>query len=103
MLADILPAKHCNLRPQEEGGPNHWEIWLRDPDGHTVVLASDYGTADGSWSRNRVKCSMYWLTNPVMRNAEWKLTMPWLPQSNDVAFAVFDLCVNSHPLNRIWA
>lgn len=31
------------------GGPNHWEIWLRDLDGYTVVLASPYGTADGNW------------------------------------------------------
>ena len=35
--------------PDEDGGPNHWEIWLRDPDGYTVVLASPDGTADGSW------------------------------------------------------
>jgi hypothetical protein len=30
-------------------GPNHWECWLRDPDGYTVVLASPDGTAGGSW------------------------------------------------------
>jgi len=29
--------------------PRHWEIWLRDLDGYTVVLASPYGTADGTW------------------------------------------------------
>jgi hypothetical protein len=28
---------------------NHWELWLRDPDGYTVVLASPDGTADGNW------------------------------------------------------
>jgi catechol 2,3-dioxygenase-like lactoylglutathione lyase family enzyme len=27
------------------GGPNHWECWLRDPDGYTVVLASPDGSA----------------------------------------------------------
>jgi hypothetical protein len=27
------------------GGPNHWELWLLDPDGYTVVLASPDGTA----------------------------------------------------------
>jgi hypothetical protein len=27
----------------------YWEIWLRDPDGYTVVLASPDGTADGNW------------------------------------------------------
>ena len=26
-------------------GPNHWECWLRDPNGYTVVLASPDGTA----------------------------------------------------------
>ena len=26
------------------GGPNHWERWLRDPDGYTVVLASPEGS-----------------------------------------------------------
>jgi hypothetical protein len=31
------------------GGPNHWEIWLRDLDGYKVVLASPDGTADGNW------------------------------------------------------
>ena len=29
--------------------PNHWECWLRDPDGYTVVLASPDGSAGGSW------------------------------------------------------
>ena len=32
--------------------PNHWEIWLRDPDGYTVVLASPDGTADGNGRPN---------------------------------------------------
>lgn len=31
------------------GGPNHWECWLRDPDGYMVVIASPDGTADGGW------------------------------------------------------
>ena len=35
--------------PDHDGGPNHWEIWLRDPEGYTVVLASPDGTADGTW------------------------------------------------------
>ena len=30
-------------------GPNHWEVWLRDPDGYTVVLVSPDGSADGNW------------------------------------------------------
>ena len=28
-----------------DGGPNHWELWLRDLDGYTVVLASPDGSA----------------------------------------------------------
>jgi catechol 2,3-dioxygenase-like lactoylglutathione lyase family enzyme len=35
--------------PDGDGGPNHWELWLRDPDGYTVVVASPDGTAGGSW------------------------------------------------------
>ena len=33
---------------------NHRELWLRDPDGYKVVLASPYGTADGNWKPDRV-------------------------------------------------
>ena len=46
--AEVVRARHRNP-PEGDGGPNHWELWLRDPDGYTVVLASPYGTADGSW------------------------------------------------------
>src|SRR5947208_15905041 len=31
-------------------GPNNWEVWLRDPHGYTVVLASPDGSADGDWA-----------------------------------------------------
>lgn len=31
--------------PDGNGGPNHWECWLRDPDGYIVVLASPDGSA----------------------------------------------------------
>lgn len=44
MKADVLLTKHRNP-PSGDGGPNHWECWLRDPDGYTVVLASPDGTA----------------------------------------------------------
>ena len=47
MGAEVLLPRHRN--PPGEGGPNHWEIWLRDPDGYKVVLASPDGTADGTW------------------------------------------------------
>lgn len=46
--ADVILPRHRNP-PDGEGGPNHWEIWLRDPDGYKVVLASPDGTAGGSW------------------------------------------------------
>lgn len=48
MNAEVLLARHRNP-PDGNGGPNHWEIWLRDPNGYKVVLASPDGTADGNW------------------------------------------------------
>jgi catechol 2,3-dioxygenase-like lactoylglutathione lyase family enzyme len=42
--AEVVLPRHRNP-PDGDGGPNHWEIWLRDPDGYTVVLASPDGTA----------------------------------------------------------
>ena len=48
MDVDVVLARHRNP-PDCDGGPNHWEIWLRDPDGYIVVLASPDGTADGTW------------------------------------------------------
>jgi len=50
--AEITIPRHRNP-PDGDGGPNHWEIWLRDPDGYTVVIASPDGTADGSWRPDR--------------------------------------------------
>jgi len=41
----VLPR----YRNSPEGGPNHWECWIRDPDGYTVVITSAYGTAGGAW------------------------------------------------------
>jgi catechol 2,3-dioxygenase-like lactoylglutathione lyase family enzyme len=41
---EVVLPRHRN--PLDgSGGPNHWEIWLRDPDGYTVVLASPDGSA----------------------------------------------------------
>jgi catechol 2,3-dioxygenase-like lactoylglutathione lyase family enzyme len=48
MGVEIVKPRHRNP-PDGDGGPNHWEIWMRDPDGYMVVAASAYGTADGSW------------------------------------------------------
>ena len=44
--AEIVLPTHRNP-PSGEGGPDHWECWLRDPDGYTVVLASPDGSAGG--------------------------------------------------------
>jgi len=39
LKAQVLKPRHRNPRP------NHWECWLRDPDGYTVVVASPDGSA----------------------------------------------------------
>ena len=39
MQAEIVMPRHRNPRP------DHWECWLRDPDGYAVVLASQDGSA----------------------------------------------------------
>ena len=49
MKVEIVTPKHRNPPPGEEGGPNHWECWMKDPDGYLVVVASPDGSADGTW------------------------------------------------------
>lgn len=44
LQAPIVMPKHRNP-PDGNGGPNHWECWLRDPNGYMVVLASPDGSA----------------------------------------------------------
>jgi catechol 2,3-dioxygenase-like lactoylglutathione lyase family enzyme len=44
LKAEIVLPPHRNP-PDGNGGPNHREIWLRDLDGYTVVLASPDGEA----------------------------------------------------------
>jgi catechol 2,3-dioxygenase-like lactoylglutathione lyase family enzyme len=44
MKAEVVKPRHRNP-PSGKGGPNHWECWLRDPDGYTVVLASPDASA----------------------------------------------------------
>lgn len=44
MKAEVVMARHRNP-PTGDGGPNHWECWLRDPDGYVVVIASPDATA----------------------------------------------------------
>lgn len=48
MGVEVVMARHRNP-PTGDGGPNHWEYWLRDPNGYLVVLASPDGSADGTW------------------------------------------------------
>jgi catechol 2,3-dioxygenase-like lactoylglutathione lyase family enzyme len=47
MAADVVKPPHRNP-PSGDGGPNHRECWLRDPDGYVVVLASPDGEAPAS-------------------------------------------------------
>lgn len=53
MGVEVLLPRQRNPPDDPNGGPNHWEIWLRDPDGYKVVLASPDGTADGNWKPQR--------------------------------------------------
>ncbi|MGB6973643.1 MAG: VOC family protein [Terracidiphilus sp.] len=48
MKVEMVMPKHRNP-PDGNGGPNHWEVWMLDPDGYVVVVASPDGTADGNW------------------------------------------------------
>jgi hypothetical protein len=43
--AEVVMPPHRNPPEGEPGGPAHREIWLRDLDGYTVVLASPDGEA----------------------------------------------------------
>jgi catechol 2,3-dioxygenase-like lactoylglutathione lyase family enzyme len=52
MGVEIVLPRHQNP-PDGDGGPNHWECWMRDPDGYIVVVASPYGSADGTWRPNQ--------------------------------------------------
>ena len=47
MGVEIVLPRHRNP-PSGDSGPNHWECWLRDPDGYIVVLASPDGSAKES-------------------------------------------------------
>ena len=44
MDVQVVLPRHRNP-PIGDGGPNHWELWIRDPDGYLVVIASPDGTA----------------------------------------------------------
>ncbi|MCA8996162.1 MAG: VOC family protein [Planctomycetaceae bacterium] len=41
---DVIRDRHRNP-PEGDFGPNHWELWLRDPNGYVVVIASPDGSA----------------------------------------------------------
>jgi catechol 2,3-dioxygenase-like lactoylglutathione lyase family enzyme len=49
--AEVVYPPHRNP-PAGPGGPDHREIWLRDPDGYLVVLASPDG--ESPWPDPRV-------------------------------------------------
>lgn len=48
--AEVVLPPHRNP-PDGNGGPDHREIWLRDPNGYTVVLASPDGEASIAWGK----------------------------------------------------
>lgn len=43
--AEVVLAPHRNPPEGQTGGPAHRELWVRDPDGYTVVVASPDGEA----------------------------------------------------------
>ena len=43
--AEVVRDVHRNPPPGQGNGPGHREIWVRDPDGYTVVVASPDGEA----------------------------------------------------------
>lgn len=45
LSAEVVMPSHRNPPEGEPGGPAHRELWIRDPDGYTVVLASPDGEA----------------------------------------------------------
>jgi len=51
LQAELVMAPHRNP-PEGPGGPAHREIWLRDPDGYLVVLASPDG--ESPWPDERL-------------------------------------------------
>ncbi len=52
LKAEVVLPRHRNP-PDGDGGPNHWECWLRDLDGYTVVLASPDGSAGSDCNAGR--------------------------------------------------
>lgn len=51
LQAQVVRAPHRNP-PEGPGGPAHRELWLRDPDGYLVVLASPDG--ESPWPDPRI-------------------------------------------------
>lgn len=45
LAAEVVVPSHRNPPDGEPGGPAHRELWIRDLDGYTVVLASPDGEA----------------------------------------------------------
>ena len=43
--APVVRAPHRNPPPGDGNGPGHRELWISDPDGYTVVIASPDGEA----------------------------------------------------------
>jgi len=59
MNAEVVKPRRRNP-PDGDGGPNHWECWLRDPDVYTVVIASPAGRrGEGEAGESRSRGSSY--------------------------------------------
>ncbi|MEZ5356003.1 MAG: VOC family protein [Bryobacteraceae bacterium] len=56
MGVEIVLPKHVNP-PGAGGGPNHWECWMRDPDGYVVVICSPDGSGPGTWRPGQTPAS----------------------------------------------
>ena len=52
LAADVVRAPHRNP-PEGPGGPAHRELWVHDPDGYLVVLASPDG--ESPWPDPRLE------------------------------------------------
>jgi hypothetical protein len=45
LAAPVVRRPHRNPPEGQGNGPGHRELWIKDPDGYTVVLASPDGEA----------------------------------------------------------
>jgi predicted enzyme related to lactoylglutathione lyase len=80
LQAQVVLPRHRNP-PDGDGGPNHWECWLRDPDGYIVVIASPDGSADGNWkpapTHTPTRGLYGWITHTELVSTDSSATRNW--------------------------